>query len=53
MVSKDLLTKEGGKLQQKLIIEQEIMRNLKHPNIVNLYESIETENHVCLVLEYC
>lgn len=28
-------------------------RQLKHKNIVNLYEVIKTENHLWIVLEYC
>ncbi len=29
------------------------MKTLRHPNIIKLIEVLETEQHICLVLEYC
>uniref|UniRef100_A0A803M385 Protein kinase domain-containing protein n=1 Tax=Chenopodium quinoa TaxID=63459 RepID=A0A803M385_CHEQI len=33
--------------------EISILRNITHPNIIRLFESIETEERIYLVLEYC
>lgn len=33
--------------------EIKALRNLQHPHICRLYEEIETENKIFLVLEYC
>jgi serine/threonine protein kinase len=32
--------------------EVEIMKRLDHPNIIKLYEVLDTATHLCLVLEY-
>ena len=33
--------------------EMKALRSLNHPNICRLYEEIETDNKIFLVLEYC
>jgi len=33
-------------------LELEILRLLKHPRIIELYEVIETPSHICVVMEY-
>lgn len=33
--------------------EISILRNITHPNIIRLFEAIETEDRIYLVLEYC
>ncbi|XP_012890743.1 PREDICTED: sperm motility kinase-like [Dipodomys ordii] len=35
-----------------LNMERDLMRSLDHPNVIKLYEIIETDELVCLVLEY-
>ncbi|KAL9297201.1 hypothetical protein ACSQ67_023097 [Phaseolus vulgaris] len=35
-----------------LKLELEILRLLKHPRIIELYEVIETPSHICVVMEY-
>ncbi|KAK9813380.1 hypothetical protein WJX73_004273 [Symbiochloris irregularis] len=40
--------KEIDSLRQELVI----LRNLKHPNIVEMLESIETDKEFCVVMEY-
>jgi len=41
-------------IQRKKSVRREIklMERLNHPHIIKLYEAIETEEHVILVLEY-
>ena len=36
-----------------LISEYGILKNLDHPNIVKIYEMIESTKAMCLVTEYC
>lgn len=43
----------NGKLQEYLENEITIMKNLKHPNIVKLFNSYETTSKFILILEYC
>lgn len=33
--------------------EIKVLKQLKHPNIISLYEIIETDQEICLVMEYC
>jgi len=33
--------------------EAEVMSHLSHPNVVQLYEVIETPSELCIVMEYC
>lgn len=40
-------------LNDNLKKEISILRNISHPNIIRLYEAIETEERIFLVLEYC
>ena len=40
--------KEIDSLRQELVI----LKTLKHPNIVEMLESLETEKEFCVVMEY-
>ncbi|GAB4844742.1 hypothetical protein Ancab_038132 [Ancistrocladus abbreviatus] len=40
-------------LNDNLLKEISILRNITHPNIIRLFEAIETEDRIFLVLEYC
>ena len=46
-------TKLDGKTQKLLFREIGIMEHLNHPNIVRIYEVVETINKLNIVLEYC
>ncbi|XP_020085096.1 serine/threonine-protein kinase ATG1a isoform X1 [Ananas comosus] len=45
--------KVDGKFREGLLKEITILRNISHPNIVRLYQAIQTEDRIFLVLEYC
>ncbi|CDW72159.1 snf1a snf1-related kinase snf1a [Stylonychia lemnae] len=53
LINKSTLREQGGKLNKKLKIEIETMRRLNHTNIIQLIDVIETEENVCIVMEYC
>ncbi|KAL9229039.1 hypothetical protein vseg_004555 [Gypsophila vaccaria] len=40
-------------LNDNLLKEIHILRNVRHPNIIRLFDSVETEDRIFLVLEYC
>ena len=42
-----------AKLKELFDTEVKIMSNIKHPNIMHLYELLETNNNYYLVLDYC
>uniref|UniRef100_A0A6M2E762 Protein kinase domain-containing protein n=1 Tax=Populus davidiana TaxID=266767 RepID=A0A6M2E762_9ROSI len=41
------------KVSENLLKEISILSTINHPNIIRLFESIETEDKIFLVLEYC
>ncbi|XP_059634469.1 serine/threonine-protein kinase ATG1a [Cornus florida] len=41
------------KVADNLLKEISILSDIRHPNIVRLFEAIETEDRIYLVLEYC
>uniref|UniRef100_A0A5B6YZI5 Protein kinase domain-containing protein n=1 Tax=Davidia involucrata TaxID=16924 RepID=A0A5B6YZI5_DAVIN len=41
------------KVADNLLKEISILGNIRHPNIIRLFEAIETEDRIYLVLEYC
>ncbi|XP_057464025.1 serine/threonine-protein kinase ATG1a isoform X1 [Actinidia eriantha] len=41
------------KVGENLLKEISILTNIRHPNIIRLFEAIETEDRIYLVLEYC
>jgi serine/threonine protein kinase len=43
----------SAKLKELFDTEVKIMSNIKHPNIMHLYELLETTNNYYLVLDYC
>eukprot|EP00826_Nyctotherus_ovalis_P063961 TRINITY_DN9376_c0_g6_i2.p1 TRINITY_DN9376_c0_g6~~TRINITY_DN9376_c0_g6_i2.p1 ORF type:complete len:698 (-),score=145.22 TRINITY_DN9376_c0_g6_i2:236-2329(-) len=45
-----LVNKES---QRKVKQEFSVLRGLRHPNVVRLYESFETEQHMVIVMELC
>lgn len=50
-IKKAYLKDEESK--KKLMQEFSILKNLRHPNIIRLYESFETEKHTLIVMELC
>ncbi|XP_074567988.1 serine/threonine-protein kinase ATG1c-like isoform X2 [Curcuma longa] len=49
-IAMDRLSK---KLQENLLSEVSILRRINHPNIIALYDFIQTPGRIYLVLEYC
>ncbi len=43
----------GAKERSKINNEIKILKTLKHTNIIELYDVVETSNMVCIVMEYC
>ncbi|XP_068634486.1 serine/threonine-protein kinase ATG1a-like [Aristolochia californica] len=43
----------SSKVKESLLKEIDILRHIKHPNIIRLHEAIQTEDKIYLVLEYC
>ena len=56
VISKRGLGKTGetiAKAEKKIIREIGVLRELKHPNVVRLYDSVQTKNDVVLAMEFC
>ncbi|XP_065860019.1 serine/threonine-protein kinase ATG1a [Euphorbia lathyris] len=49
-IDKNLLT---PKISDNLLKEISILSTIRHPNIIRLFDSIQTEDKIFLVLEYC
>jgi tRNA A-37 threonylcarbamoyl transferase component Bud32 len=50
-INKEFLEEERSR--RKVAKEVSILKKLQHPNIINLYETFETEKHFLLVTELC
>lgn len=50
-INKEFLEEERSR--KKVAKEVAILKKLQHPNIINLYETFETEKHFLLVTELC
>jgi NUAK family SNF1-like kinase len=50
-INKQFMTEESSK--RKIMQEFNILRRTKHDNIVKLYESFETPQHIVFVMEVC
>lgn len=50
IIDKSTIEDEDDK--DRILREVEIMKTVRHPNIVHLYEIIETDTKIYLVLEY-
>jgi hypothetical protein len=50
-INKEFLEEERSR--RKVAREVAILKKLQHPNIINLYETFETEKHFLLVTELC
>jgi serine/threonine protein kinase len=44
---------KDGKVESKITREIGILQKLTHPNIIKLFETFETDKHMCLVMELC
>lgn len=44
---------KNPKLRQLFDTEMAVMSKIKHPNILHLYEYLETTNNYYLVIDYC
>jgi len=50
-IRKSVLANE--ETQRKVMQEFNVVKLLKNPNVIRLYESFETENHMIIVMELC
>eukprot|EP01088_Endostelium_zonatum_P016358 TRINITY_DN439_c1_g1_i1.p1 TRINITY_DN439_c1_g1~~TRINITY_DN439_c1_g1_i1.p1 ORF type:complete len:610 (-),score=176.21 TRINITY_DN439_c1_g1_i1:20-1849(-) len=53
VVDVELLSKQSSKLRKHLESEIQIMKSLKHPNIVEMKEVYFEDDEIYMVLEYC
>ena len=49
---------EKSKIKDKKDVERisreiKILKKVRHPNVIQLYEIIETESELFLIMEYC
>ncbi|XP_042427436.1 serine/threonine-protein kinase ATG1c-like isoform X1 [Zingiber officinale] len=52
-VKEIVMDRLSKKLQENLLSEVSILRRINHPNIIALYDFIQTSGRIYLVLEYC
>ncbi|XP_042424239.1 serine/threonine-protein kinase ATG1c-like isoform X1 [Zingiber officinale] len=52
-VKEIVMDRLSKKLQENLLSEVFILRRINHPNIIALYDFIQTSGRIYLVLEYC
>ncbi|KAM7472366.1 hypothetical protein LguiA_010549 [Lonicera macranthoides] len=52
-IDKTRLINTSPKIADNLFKEISILSNICHPNIIRLFEAIQTEDRIFLVLEYC
>eukprot|EP01022_Parablepharisma_sp_SALTPOND_P008189 TRINITY_DN135349_c2_g1_i1.p1 TRINITY_DN135349_c2_g1~~TRINITY_DN135349_c2_g1_i1.p1 ORF type:complete len:1128 (-),score=119.65 TRINITY_DN135349_c2_g1_i1:2063-5362(-) len=50
-INKEYLTDESSK--KKVMQEFSILKLLRHPNVIRLYESFESAKHILIVMELC
>eukprot|EP00826_Nyctotherus_ovalis_P035294 TRINITY_DN301_c0_g4_i1.p1 TRINITY_DN301_c0_g4~~TRINITY_DN301_c0_g4_i1.p1 ORF type:complete len:485 (-),score=132.32 TRINITY_DN301_c0_g4_i1:42-1496(-) len=50
-IKKEYLSDEASK--QKVLQEYSILKHLRHPNVIRLHESFETDKHILIVTEMC
>jgi len=50
-INKEYLTDEASK--KKVMQEYSILKHLRHPNVIRLYESFESVKHILIVTELC
>lgn len=50
-IKKSLLANKDS--NKKFRQEFSVLKNLRHPNVIRLYESFETEKHILIVMELC
>ena len=50
-ISKQMMSDESS--LKKVRQEYKILKKARHPNIVRLYESFDTESHIVYVMEVC
>ncbi|KAI3992279.1 hypothetical protein MKX01_030000 [Papaver californicum] len=48
-----IMDRLSKKLQDSLVSEIVILKNINHPNIIRLHEIIEVQGRIHLILEYC
>ena len=51
-MSKEALKSEA-ELKKRTMIEMGILKQARHPGVVSLYDSFETQKHICFVMELC
>lgn len=51
-LKKDKIREEGLSSIQKVRREIDLMRQIRHPNVIRLYEVVETADFILLVTEY-
>lgn len=51
-LKKDKIREEGQSSIEKVRREIDLMRQIKHPNVIRLYEVVETSDFILLVTEY-
>lgn len=51
LLNKEILRNETSK--EKVMQEVRILKRFRHPNVVKLYETFESEKHIVLVMELC
>ncbi len=53
-ISKQILQDEQqSNLKKKVLKEVGILKQIQHPSVVRLFETLETDKHILMVMELC
>lgn len=53
MAIKSIKRDSDTDVKRSTLEEMSVLQSIKHPNVIGIYDSFETQKHMCFVMELC